>query len=178
MSNDKTFDPMLLANFLVFLSNKENKDITNLKLQKILFFVNAKYLLDNNGKPLMNEEFQRWIYGPVMYSVYENFRYFGSDPILQLIGTYVYENNNPFLANYREFKPTQLPSEIRSLTKKVFNSLIDMDPFKLVKYTHQENLWSEYVKDINNRTAPNYKNSEIYQYFLDHPEAKVWEHKS
>ena len=58
--NEQTYEPMDIANYLVSLALKKEKVITNLKLQKILFFVNAKYLLDHDGNSLMNESFQRW----------------------------------------------------------------------------------------------------------------------
>ncbi len=46
--------------------------ISNLKLQKILYFSWLEYY-KRHGKPLFEEEFQAWKYGPVVPSVYYDY---------------------------------------------------------------------------------------------------------
>lgn len=50
-------------------SNKEN-DLTNLKLQKILYYAQAEHYREYN-KPLFSEPIEAWEYGPVVYDVYK-----------------------------------------------------------------------------------------------------------
>ena len=171
----KVYDPMDIANYLVVLSQKENKDITNLKLQKILFFVNAKHLIDNQGESLMNEKFQRWAYGPVMRSVYSNFKGFGSEKITETQGKYVFDSSNPFNARYEPFNEESIDRKVQVECKEVFNKLIDIDPFKLVEYTHNEELWSKYKDKINKHEAPEYNDKEIYDYFCNNSQGRIWE---
>ena len=38
-------------------------DLTNLKLQKMLYYTQAEYAVANNGRTLFNEEIQAWQYG-------------------------------------------------------------------------------------------------------------------
>ena len=173
--NEQTYEPMDIANYLVRLALKKEKVITNLKLQKILFFVNAKYLLDHDGNSLMNESFQRWTYGPVMQSVYENFRGFGSDQITKTQGKFVFNPSDPFNAKYEDFDENVIPDSVKKECGEVFDALIDYDPFVLVKFTHSEDLWSDYKKDILNRTALPYNDQEIFEYFKDNPKEKIWE---
>lgn len=173
---EKIYDPMDIANYLIYLANQAGKNITNLKLQKILYFVNAKYLVDNSGTPLMTEKFERWAYGPVMYKVYSNFRNFGSQPITETAGTYAFKNGNPFAAEFKAFSPDLIDNGVKETAKCVFNTLIDEDPFKLVKYTHDEDIWSDYKDEIKNREAPEYGNKELYDYFIENPQAQIWEH--
>jgi uncharacterized phage-associated protein len=54
--------------------------ISNLSLQKILYFVHGKFLVEE-GTPLLAGSFEAWKYGPVNLPVYEAFKHFGADPI-------------------------------------------------------------------------------------------------
>ena len=47
-----------------------NNDVTNLKLQKLLYFAQVEYL-KKTGKKLFNDEIQAWQYGPVVPNIYE-----------------------------------------------------------------------------------------------------------
>lgn len=173
----KLYDPMDIANYLVVLAKENGKTITNLKLQKILYFVNAKYLVDNQGTPLMKEKFQRWAYGPVMYNVYSSFRDRGADPIEETVGTFELNQTNPFASKFKPFNEDEIDDGVKSVTKYVFCSLIDVNPFDLVKFTHEESLWSDYEKQIDERDAPDYTDDEIYKYFKENPTKRIWEHK-
>jgi len=75
-----------IANYFIYLSNKTNIDnditegITNLKLQKILYFAQAAYLTLNDQK-LFSENIEAWQYGPVIPSVYRKYKKYGNQPI-------------------------------------------------------------------------------------------------
>lgn len=58
----------------------ENIDITPMKLQKMIYFVYRDYLVRTN-RSLFNERFETWKYGPVLPSVYEIFKGYGSNAI-------------------------------------------------------------------------------------------------
>jgi uncharacterized phage-associated protein len=49
------------------------KDLTPLKLQKILYYVQGWYLADY-GKPLFEDQILAWKYGPVVRKVYDYYR--------------------------------------------------------------------------------------------------------
>lgn len=167
------YNPMDIANYLIWLAKDKGKDITNLKLQKI--FVNAKYLVDSKGAPLMDQKFERWAYGPVMYSVYSNFRSFGSQPITEPAGTYVYGSDNPLEAQFKKFDPNKIEDKVKKIAGDVFDALIDKNPFDLVDYTHSETIWSKYRDEIQKRGAPDYENEELYKYFKSDSKARIWE---
>lgn len=54
--------------------------ISHLKLQKLVYYAQAWTLAFLN-KPMINEDFQAWIHGPVIPELYNNYREFGSNPI-------------------------------------------------------------------------------------------------
>lgn len=73
-------DPRSVANLIISAATARGKKITNLSLQKILYFVHGRYLIEE-GKPLVKGSFEAWQYGPVSLSVYESFKHLGSLPI-------------------------------------------------------------------------------------------------
>ncbi|MGN8497338.1 Panacea domain-containing protein [Helicobacter pylori] len=64
------------AKILINLSLDNQKPITNLKLQKMLYIAQAE-----SDSKLIKEDFQAWDYGPVIPDVYRNFCINGSTPI-------------------------------------------------------------------------------------------------
>lgn len=72
-----------IANNFIMLCQEDDgtePPITNMKLQKLLYYAQGWYLATEN-KPLFKEDFKKWQYGPVCVEVYEQFKYFGGTPI-------------------------------------------------------------------------------------------------
>ena len=92
----------VLSNNILFRGKKENIKITPMKLQKLLYYVCVKYVKETGEMPI-SERFEVWQYGPVLPSVYETFRKFGSNPITKYskdASGYSYlvsESKNPIL---------------------------------------------------------------------------------
>ena len=69
-----------IANYVVSKCYRDGKPVSNLQLQKMLYFLQLLFL-EAFKVPLFNEEFEAWPYGPVMPSVYRMFSRFGGAPI-------------------------------------------------------------------------------------------------
>lgn len=84
--------PIDIANFFVELScAKEEGYITNLKVNKLLYFAQA-WSYVRNGCPLFDEDIEAWQYGPVVPSVYNAFRGYGRDNISETCGKLSFDN--------------------------------------------------------------------------------------
>ena len=70
-----------LASQVFVGDNKEREGITNLKLQKILYFAQAYYLA-KLSRPLFSEKIEAWEYGPVVPVVYDLYKKNGNGTIL------------------------------------------------------------------------------------------------
>lgn len=73
--------PSQAANFLLVNSRETGEVLTNLKLQKLLYYSQA-WFLALNGAALFDEEFQAWVHGPVLPSQYFRFSDFRWKPII------------------------------------------------------------------------------------------------
>lgn len=69
-----------VANNILDRSFLENIDITPMKLQKLTYLVYKKYYQDTK-KTLFSEPFEVWKYGPVVRSIYDNFKQYGGNAI-------------------------------------------------------------------------------------------------
>lgn len=73
-------DAKAIANLLLDWAAADGAAITNLKLQKLLFFAHADYLVSTR-RPLLKDEFEAWSYGPVIPAVYHEFKKFSDAAI-------------------------------------------------------------------------------------------------
>lgn len=73
------YKAMDLANYIVGKCIKDNVPITNLQLQRILYFVQKDFL--KRGSPAFSDEIEAWEFGPVVPNVYFYFCGFGAMPI-------------------------------------------------------------------------------------------------
>ena len=84
--------PLEIANFFIKIANSENEgSITNMKLNKLLYFAQA-WSLTKYGEPLFEEEIQAWQHGPVVPSIYKAFRICGYNPINDTAGDFSSKN--------------------------------------------------------------------------------------
>ena len=69
-----------LSNNILLRARREDIDVTPMKLQKLLYYVCVKYLQETGMSPI-SERFEVWKYGPVLPSVYAEFKPFGAKKI-------------------------------------------------------------------------------------------------
>lgn len=75
-----------IAGYFIQKANaKTENDLTNLKLQKILYLAQGKYLGQHGvNSPLFEEPIEAWQLGPVVRDVYNAFSACGASPITVL----------------------------------------------------------------------------------------------
>ena len=125
------YDAENVAKYLIYLAsqafvgdNKEREGITNLKLQKILYFAQAYYLA-KVGKPLFSNKIEAWEYGPVIPEIYQKFKKHGSDSIIS-----------------SEDK-SSLADEDKEILKKVWGTFGGYSASRLVDIAHAHTPWKE-----------------------------------
>jgi len=76
------YSALAVANkFLELAEACNDRTLTPMKLQKLIYFAHAWHLHYFNGEPLINDKICAWKYGPVIESVYHEFKRFGKQPI-------------------------------------------------------------------------------------------------
>lgn len=75
-----THDPRALANYILDHTAGRGFGVTNMALNKILYFSHGWSLADRNA-PLVSLTFEAWDYGPVLPLLYHQFKRFGDAAI-------------------------------------------------------------------------------------------------
>ncbi len=110
-----------IAEYMVSICVEDKKPISNLQLQKILYFVQKCYLKKDINSPAFEDSIEAWQFGPVVPAVYYRFSGFGAMPITF---KYPYEQfgiSRKDLANIREITENKR----------------ECDPWELVDATHK-----------------------------------------
>lgn len=80
MNDNAQFDARAIANLLLDAAEEHELSVTNLTLQKLLYFTHGLHL-STTREPLVDGYFEAWTYGPVHPNVYLTFKAAGSAPI-------------------------------------------------------------------------------------------------
>lgn len=73
-----------VANYLIAECRERGELLTNLKLQKLLYYAEAWHLALRD-EPLFAEDFKAWVHGPVLVSQYHRFKDYRWQPITEAI---------------------------------------------------------------------------------------------
>ena len=140
-----------VALFFIDLFNKDNRFIiTNLKLNKLLYFAQGWYLSKYN-MPLFDEPIEAWDFGPVVPSVYQVYKPFGRNHIM-------------IDRNEDSFDESKVSVEQLELLIDVYNNYSKYSANELVDMTHVERSpWDKVFVKNENRVIPN---ELIKEYFL------------
>ena len=117
-----------------------NNDLTNLKLQKMLYFAQAEYL-KKFDKKLFKDEIEAWQYGPVVKNVYE---------WLKGCGAFVITEMDVKLCDTDE-----IPVDIKDFLDKIWDKYSKVSAWGLVQKTHKAgSAWSKtYRNGLGNRNV-------------------------
>jgi uncharacterized phage-associated protein len=74
------YDANVIAKYVIKIAHDHGDDVTPLKLQKLLYYIQGCYLAVC-GRPAFDENILAWKHGPVIYSVYAAYRNFKGSTI-------------------------------------------------------------------------------------------------
>ena len=155
-----------IARFIINYANRRGFVISNLKLQKILYFVQAFFLVNSHGNtPCFDEEIEAWDFGPVVPIVYHEFKQFGSGPI-PVVERYVSWEDRISIWNARtiEFNENIIAPDDRHNIELVVDEFSQYSAYQLVQLTHKQSPWIDAFRNASQGTNVISKDS-IFHYF-------------
>lgn len=127
-----------VAKYFLQKANNDGDLITNLKIQKLLFYAQAWHLVNFNV-PLFKEEIEAWNLGPVIREVYDAFRVYGATPIK-------YEETG---------RETEVfTDEQKNYLDEFYDIFSKFSAHELVNMSHSEPPWKEGVKAWHKVISP------------------------
>lgn len=142
-------DVLTISRYVVNKSIEINVPVTNLKLQKLLYYIQAMSLTETGNKAF-EESIINWKYGPVVIEAYEEFKVYGRKLIEEKIKTYtILTYKNKFVMEKKEFEQKDISIEERKIIDCVIEAYRDMTANKLVIKTHKEGPWRDtHLNDV------------------------------
>lgn len=107
-----------IAKYVVAKCVRDASPISNLQLQKILYFVQREYVRQT-GDPLFSDKIEAWQFGPVVKDVYYTYSVFGGSPI-RFVDESIF-----------------LDSQVTSIIDPIIEEKRALDPWTLVDLTHR-----------------------------------------
>lgn len=134
-----------VAQYVLYYYNSREIPISNLKLQKILYFLQAEFLLSRK-EPLFENKIFAWDFGPVVLSVYREYAIFGGASI--------------FL--FKEKWKKNLSKSDRKIVDNLLDYLKDYSATALTDIVHCQKPWKDayYSNGI-------ISNVSLYEFFKD-----------
>jgi len=119
-----------IATYFLSLSEPDAGDVlTHLKLQKLCYYAQG-FSIAINDTPLFDDPIEAWDHGPVVPSLYHEFKKYGSGalPVLQAEFGVNYDDNTKELLN------------------EIYNIYGQFSAWKLRNMTHEESPWIDAFK--------------------------------
>lgn len=132
-----------IAAYIVNYSIETNNYVSNLKLQKLLYYVQAYFAVQKNT-PCFNEEIRHWRHGPVVREVYSEYKVYFNDDIIDNKTCDFIEDSDKDLIN------------------EVVDSYRRYNAWDMVKKTHEEEPW------VNTDSDDIIGFNEIKKYYNEH----------
>lgn len=129
LNRSPPFDPRAIANRMLDHADMLGLQLTNLSLQKLLYFAHGHFLV-RTGKPLVEGHFEAWTHGPVSPPTYHAFKRDGDRPISSRA-----VSRNVMTGEERAIPPFRDPEADRVLLE-VLNSLGRLSAWHLVNVSH------------------------------------------
>jgi uncharacterized phage-associated protein len=128
------YNALDIAEYIIRYEDEQDHCINNLKLQKIMYFLQAQFVV-SCGKSLFDEDLIAWDFGPIVKSVYFNYNMFGSATI------FLNPNNcrNEYIA-----------WEHRNLINQVLEYVRPYSTTQLVSICHNQSPWKNARRRWNN----------------------------
>lgn len=114
--------PGTVADYFIRLANEVGSSMTNLRLQKLVYYAQAWSLALRN-KALFAEDFEAWVHGPVLRSLWDEHK------------------ARRWLSIDKNVEHVDLPQNVRDFLSEVVQVYFSLDAYELERMTHAEAPW-------------------------------------
>lgn len=142
------YSALQIAEYVIKYSTSQRVPVSNLRLQKVLYFIQAEFLVSKNS-PCFNDRIEAWGLGPVIPTVYRKYKIFGASSI----------------------PVPNITNAGRGISKEdieLINEMVDQcnhySTSSLVEITHKQSPW---IKAYNSCFSKEMSHKSIREYFKE-----------
>jgi uncharacterized phage-associated protein len=126
------YDAETIAKFFIWKAHQQKRNISNKKLQKLLYYAQSWYLVNFNEK-LFKEDIEAWIHGPVVVDIYHKYKKYGFSPITEKVESPTFDK------------------ETQTFLDEVWSVYGKLDANTLEDLSHSEQPWQETRANIEEK---------------------------
>ena len=154
------YDGRAIANYVLDHCAEEKRIVTNLSLQKIIYFCHV-WCLIKLGKPLVKQQFEAWQHGPVIQYLYHQFKVFDRAPIETRATKINQETGKEEIVKY------EFDDQLEEFLSQVIRCYSKLSVRELVDLSHEKNGPWDKVWNHGGRVNPGMKisNSDILEFY-------------
>lgn len=141
-----------ICRHVINYSNQCDYGVSNLKLQKILYFIQAYFLINSREKePCFLERIEAWDLGPVVPEAYREYKQYGGGDIPSITAYFKFDEGNLWNCEKIPYEDNVITEEDCSLIDEVVDRFSTYTATDLVNLTHQQAPWKKaYIPNMNN----------------------------
>lgn len=150
--NIMSYNVIDVCRHIINYSNDHDYGVSNLKLQKLLYFIQAYFLTNKkDNSPCFDEKIEAWDFGPVVPDAYHEYKQYGSGDIPSIESYILFDKENIWNSERVSFVDNIIKDEDKLLIDKVVDKFADYSATDLVSLTHRQSPWIDaYVPHHNN----------------------------
>ena len=135
--------------------------ISNLKLQKILYFIQAYFLICEPSRCCFRAKIEAWNFGPVVPIAYNEYTMFGGCDIPTVRSYIVWDKHNIWNSKRIRFEDVVIADEDKVLIDKVVDKFAKYTATDLVALTQRQTPWMDaymnnQISEITPESLKNY----------------------
>ena len=140
-----------VCRYVINYSNEKYYGISNLKLQKILYFIQAYFLTNTkDNSPCFREKIEAWDFGPVVPEAYHEYKEYGSSDIPILDSYVLFDENNIWNIKRIPYDKNIIDNNDKKLINEVIDMFAEYTATDLGSLTHNQSPWIEAYRTHEN----------------------------
>lgn len=160
----RTYEVRDIAAYVIEEYNRRGVRISNFKLQKVLYYIQARYLVDYDI-PAFYGVIEKWQLGPVVPEIYAEYKYNGPDNIAKPIALFEKSPHGDPFFGLIEVGYKILHSDDRAVIDGVITAIIPVSDYDLIDMTRKHKPYLDWRENGEHKIFSAYSNNEIWRYF-------------
>lgn len=171
---DALYEALEVSRYIINRSHEIGHPVDHMKLQRLMYLVQASFLLYYNGfKSCFKEPITAWAYGPTVADIYNHYKMFGSSsiPVVKEVTEHKFVDRKIDGEIVSVLEPriviwvSPIFPEHERMIDRVIDAFKDYSPYALVDLTHRQAPWVDaYNPGVH---AAEITNESIYNFFKE-----------
>lgn len=139
-----------IADYFLYKAAQEDQELlSNLKLQKLVYYAQGLHLVVFDGEPLFRDRIEAWAYGPVVPNLYHFYKSNGSGGI----------------PAKKDFDPETIDSTTREFLDEIYEAFGQFSAIRLMDIAHNDQCWKD--AGLNNEITQDAMRIDLKKYIKE-----------